>query len=247
MQATPIVETIGLSRFFKGVVALNQVSISIASGQVVGLVGDNGAGKSTFVKILSGDLEPSAGQVVIEGEPVHFRHPRDAKKKQIETIYQDLALCENLNIMENVFLGHESYRNPFLRLLDRRRMYSETAQLLKELGIRVSSTRELVMNLSGGQRQATALARVARAGAKLIILDEPTAALGVNETRNLLDLVMRFKEQGQTIIIISHEMRDVFEVTDRIIVLKRGELVADKPTAETDPDEIVRYIIRGRE
>ena len=166
---------------------------------------------------------------------------------QIETIYQDLALCENLDIMENVFLGHESYRNPLLRLLNRRRMYRETSQLLDELAIRVPSTRELVMNLSGGQRQATALARVAKAGARLIILDEPTAALGVNETRNLLDLVMRFKRAGKTIIIISHEMRDVFEVTDRIIVLKRGELVADKVTSETDPDEIVRYIIRGRD
>ncbi|MCY3781038.1 MAG: ATP-binding cassette domain-containing protein [Chloroflexi bacterium] len=247
MQAPPVVETRGLSRYFKGVVALNEVSISIHAGQVVGLVGDNGAGKSTLVKILSGDLEPSAGQVLIDGGEVHFRHPRDAKKRQIETIYQDLALCENLDIMENVFLGHESYRNPLLRLLDRRRMYRETSQLLEELAIRVPSTRELVMNLSGGQRQATALARVAKAGARLIILDEPTAALGVNETRNLLDLVMRFKQGGKTIIIISHEMRDVFEVTDRIIVLKRGELVADKMTAETNSDEIVRYIIRGRD
>ncbi|MCY3914936.1 MAG: ATP-binding cassette domain-containing protein [Chloroflexi bacterium] len=247
METQPVVETKGLSRYFKGVVALNEVSVSISPGEVVGLVGDNGAGKSTLVKILSGDLEPSAGQVLIDGAEVHFRHPRDAKNRQIETIYQDLALCENLDIMENVFLGHESYRNPLLRLLDRRRMYRETSQLLEQLAIRVPSTRELVMNLSGGQRQATALARVAKAGARLIILDEPTAALGVNETRNLLDLVMRFKEQGKTIIIISHEMRDVFEVTDRIIVLKRGELVADKRTAETDPDEIVRYIIRGRD
>ncbi|MCY3977518.1 MAG: ATP-binding cassette domain-containing protein [Chloroflexi bacterium] len=247
MNAPPVVQTKRLSRYFKGVVALNEVSVSISPGEVVGLVGDNGAGKSTLVKILAGDLEPSAGHVLIDGEEVHFRHPRDAKEKQIETIYQDLALCENLDIMENVFLGHESYRNPLLRLLDRRRMYRETNQLLEELAIRVPSTRELVMNLSGGQRQATALARVAKAGARLIILDEPTAALGVNETRNLLDLVMRFKEQGKTIIIISHEMRDVFEVTDRIIVLKRGELVADKLTSETDPDEIVRYIIRGRD
>ncbi|MDE2776490.1 MAG: ATP-binding cassette domain-containing protein [Chloroflexota bacterium] len=247
MEARPALETKDLSRYFKGVVALNDVSVAISPGEVVGLVGDNGAGKSTLVKILSGDLEPSSGQVLIEGEEVHFRHPRDAKKRQIETIYQDLALCENLDIMENVFLGHESYRNPLLRLLDRRRMYRETSQLLEELAIRVPSTRELVMNLSGGQRQATALARVAKAGARLIILDEPTAALGVNETRNLLDLVLRFKAQGKTIIIISHEMRDVFEVTDRIIVLKRGELIADKLTAATDPDEIVRYIIRGRD
>ena len=247
MEARPAVETKGLSRYFKGVVALKDVSVSISPGEVVGLVGDNGAGKSTLVKILSGDLEASAGQVLIDGEEVHFRHPRDAKNRQIETIYQDLALCENLDIMENVFLGHESYRNPLLRLLDRRRMYRETSQLLNELAIRVPSTRELVMNLSGGQRQATALARVAKAGARLIILDEPTAALGVNETRNLLDLVMRFKAQGKTIIIISHEMRDVFEVTDRIIVLKRGELIADKLTSATDPDEIVRYIIRGRD
>lgn len=236
-----------MSKFYKGVVALNDVSVSIPAGQVVGLVGDNGAGKSTLVKILSGDLAPSAGQLFLDGKQVQFRHPRDAKKRQIETIYQDLALCENLDIMENVFLGHESYRYPFLRLLDRRRMYSETSQLLDQLGIKVPSTRELVMNLSGGQRQATALARVAKAGAKLIIMDEPTAALGVNETRNLLDLVMRFKEQGKTIIMISHEMRDIFGVTDRIIVLKRGELVANKVTTETDPDEIVRYIIRGRD
>ena len=247
MEASALVETKGLSKNFKGVVALSDVSVSIAAGEVVGLVGDNGAGKSTLVKILSGDMQPSAGQVLLDGEQVRFRHPRDAKKRQIETIYQDLALCENLDIMENVFLGHESYRNSVLRLLDRRRMYRETGQLLDELGIRVPSTRELVMNLSGGQRQATALARVAKAGARIMILDEPTAALGVNETRNLLDLVRRFKEQGKTIIIISHEMRDVFEVTDRIIVLKRGEVVADKLTSETDPDEIVRYIIRGRD
>ncbi len=247
MATSALVETKGLSKNFKGVVALSDVSVSIAAGEVVGLVGDNGAGKSTLVKILSGDLQPSAGQVLLDGEQVQFRHPRDAKKRQIETIYQDLALCENLDIMENVFLGHESYRNPVLRLLDRRRMYRETGQLLDELGIRVPSTRELVMNLSGGQRQATALARVAKAGARIMILDEPTAALGVNETRNLLDLVRRFKEQGKTIIIISHEMRDIFEVTDRIIVLKRGEMVANKLTSETDPDEIVRYIIRGRD
>ena len=247
MATSALVETKGLSKYFKGVVALSDISVSIAAGEVVGLVGDNGAGKSTLVKILSGDMQPSAGQVLLDGEQVRFRHPRDAKKRQIETIYQDLALCENLDIMENVFLGHESYRNPVLRLLDRRRMYRETGQLLDELGIRVPSTRELVMNLSGGQRQATALARVAKAGARIMILDEPTAALGVNETRNLLDLVRRFKEQGKTIIIISHEMRDVFEVTDRIIVLKRGEVVANKLTSETDPDEIVRYIIRGRD
>ena len=247
MATSALVETKGLSKYFKGVVALSDVSVEIAAGEVVGLVGDNGAGKSTLVKILSGDMQPSAGQVLLDGEQVRFRHPRDAKKRQIETIYQDLALCENLDIMENVFLGHESYRNPVLRLLDRRRMYRETGQLLDELGIRVPSTRELVLNLSGGQRQATALARVAKAGARIMILDEPTAALGVNETRNLLDLVRRFKEQGKTIIIISHEMRDVFEVTDRIIVLKRGEMVANKLTSETDPDEIVRYIIRGRD
>ena len=247
MQNAALIETAGLSKHFKGVVALNEVSIAIAPGEVVGLVGDNGAGKSTLVKILSGDLEPSAGQIAIEGETVHFRHPRDAKKRGIETIYQDLALCENLDIMQNVFLGHESTRGFLLGLLDRRRMYRETSALLEELRIRVPSTRELVMNLSGGQRQATALARVAKAGARIIILDEPTAALGVNETRSLLDLVMRFKRQGKTIIMISHEMRDIFDVTDRVIVLKRGELVANVRTADTDPDEIVRYIIRGRD
>jgi ABC-type sugar transport system ATPase subunit len=243
----PIIETHNLWRRFGGLVALNDVAFQLWPGEIVGLVGDNGAGKSTLIKILSGDLQPSAGSVCVDGVPVHFRHPLDAKNMRIETIYQDLALCENLSVMDNVFLGREELAGGILRLLKRRQMHGETRQLLDTLGISIPSTSELVVNLSGGQRQGTALARVFKSGARVVIFDEPTAALGVNETRHLLDLILRFKAEGISMIVISHEMRDIFGVTDRIVVLKRGEVVGDKLTRETDPDEIVRLIIRGRE
>ena len=245
--ATPFLEAQNVTKRYGGLFAVRDISLSLYPGEVVGLVGDNGAGKSTFIKMLAGDHEPTSGQILINGRPVRFTHPRDAKRMQIETIYQDLALCENLSVMDNVFLGHEATASPLLRILKRRQMHRETRALLDDLGIGIPSTQELVVNLSGGQRQATALARVAKAGARLVILDEPTAALGVRETRSLLDLVIRFRTQGKAILVISHEMRDVFEITDRIVVFKRGELIADKRTAETTPDEIVSLIIRGRQ
>jgi len=242
----PFLETRNVTKRYGGLFAVRDVSLALYPGEIVGLVGDNGAGKSTFIKMLAGDHEPTSGHLEIEGKPVRFTHPRDAKAAQIETIYQDLALCENLSVTDNVFLGHEMTTNPLFRFLQRKKMHAETRVLLDSLGIGIPSTHELVVNLSGGQRQATALARVAKAGAKLVILDEPTAALGVRETRAVLDLVLRFREQGRSILIISHEMRDVFEITDRIAVFKRGELIGVRRTRETTPDEIVSLIMRGK-
>jgi len=243
----PFLEARNVTKRYGGLFAVRDVTLPLYPGEVVGIVGDNGAGKSTFIKILAGDHEPTSGDLLIEGRPVRFARPRDAKRAQIETIYQDLALCENLSVMDNVFLGHEITSGLPFRFLRRARMHAETRILLDDLGIGIPSTHEIVVNLSGGQRQATALARVAKAGAKLVILDEPTAALGVRETRALLDLVLRFREQGKAILVISHEMRDVFEITDRIAVFKRGELIADRRTKETTPDEIVSLIMRGRQ
>lgn len=242
----PFLEARGVGKRFGGVQAIRDVDLSIYPGEVMAIVGDNGAGKSTFIKMLAGDHAPTSGQILINGSPVNFKQPRDAKAAGIETIYQDLALCENLNVTDNIFLGNELYRMPFLRLLKRKQMHAEARSLLDELGIGIASTHELVVNMSGGQRQATALARVAKAGAKLVILDEPTAALGVRETRALLDLVLRFREQGKAILIISHEMRDVFEITDKIAIFKRGTLIDVKRTKETTPDEIVSLIIKGK-
>jgi D-xylose transport system ATP-binding protein len=245
-QGTPFAETHKVWKRFGGVVALRNVDFAVWPGEVVGLVGDNGAGKSTLIKILAGDLQPSAGEIYVNGQQVHFHHPHDAKALKIETIYQDLALCDNLDVADNVFLGREVCSQGFLGILNRRRMYQETQDLLRELGISIPSIDQAAINLSGGQRQATALARVAKIGARLIILDEPTAALGVKETQMVLDLIRRFRVQGIALIVISHEMRDIFDVTDRVVVLKQGSVVANKVTAETTEEEIVRLIIWGR-
>lgn len=243
--SAPLVETRHLWKRFGGVVALRDVCLSIWPGEVVGLVGSNAAGKSTLAKILSGDLQPTAGEIYFEGKPVSFSHPQDAKKLQIETVYQDLALCDNLDVVDNVYLGRELCNGGFLRILNRRRMYQEAQKLLNELAIDIPSLRESVANLSGGQRQATALARIAGVGAKFIILDEPTAALGVKETQKVLDLIRTFIRKGIAIMLISHEIQDIFDVTDRIVVLWHGEIVADKVTAETNKEEIAQLIVWG--
>ncbi len=245
-QPTPFVEMRKVWKRFGGVVALRNVDFAVWPGEVVGLVGDNGAGKSTLIKTLAGDLQPSAGEIYVNSQQVHFRHPRDAKAMGIETIYQDLALCDNLDVVDNVFLGREVCYKGFLGILNRRLMYQETVDLLQRLGISIPAVEQAAVNLSGGQRQATALARVAKVGARLIILDEPTAALGVRETQIVLELIRRFKSQGIALIVISHEMRDIFDVTDRIVVLKQGNVVANKVTSETTEEEIVHLIIWGR-
>lgn len=245
----------GIWKFFGAVVALQDVDIMVSKGEVLGLVGDNGAGKSTFIKIVSGILQPDRGQLFYEGSPVTIKNPRDARELGIETVYQDLALANNLKVYENVFLGKERLR-PFLpylgkifKVLDRRSMRNETGNYLKRLEIEFpyKALDRPVEYLSGGQRQAVAIAKSAFFGPKLLIMDEPTAALGVAETARVLDLVRRLKSSGIGIIFISHELEDVLSVADRIVVLKNGYKVGERTVANTSKDEIASMIVTGED
>ena len=210
--------------------ALCGVDLEIGEAEAVGLIGDNGAGKSTLIKALSGALQPDDGEVRLDGEPVHFRSPRDARQAGIETVYQDLAVAPALDIASNIFLGREQRRpgpvGKALRLLDKRAMRRESARHFAELGIGVQSIGAAVENLSGGQRQGVAVARAATWARRLVIMDEPTAALGVKETRQVLDLIKRVRERGLPVILISHDMPHVFELADRIHIMRLGRRAA---------------------
>jgi ABC-type sugar transport system ATPase subunit len=217
--------------------------VDIHAGEVLAILGDNGAGKSTFIKILSGAYEPSAGTLLLDGAPVSFASPQDAADVGIATIFQELALSENLSIAENVFLGRELVRRvlgvPFLK---RQAMKQKVAELLHTLEAHISDPEAAVGSLSGGQRQAVAISRALNLNARLVIMDEPTAALAVAETRKVLQLIRRLAEGGRAVILISHNMHDVFEVADRIVVFRRGRKIAERRRLETDPEEIVSFI-----
>lgn len=241
---TPILRAVGIWKRFGAVQALQDVSVDLYAGEVLGLVGDNGAGKSTLIKILSGVYPPDRGTVELDGRPVRFSSPRDARAAGIETIYQDLALAENVDVAGNIFLGREmGYGWGVLRVLARRRMEAEASRVLDRLEIVVPSVRTLVRSLSGGQRQAVAIGRAVYWDARIVIMDEPTAALGVRERARVLDLVRRLREGGVAVIMISHSMPDVFAVCDRILVLRRGVKVGERRTAETSEEEIVRLMV----
>jgi len=233
----------GITKRFGALTALSEVDLEIRSGEVLALLGDNGAGKSTFIKVLAGAHLPSDGELLINGVPVTFSSPKDAATAGIATIFQELALSENLSISENVFLGRELKRSvlgiPFLR---RKEMKERVTGLLKELEAHVSDSEAPVGSLSGGQRQAVAICRALNLNAKLVIMDEPTAALAVAETRKVLSLTRRLAERGCAVVLISHNIADVFEVADRIIVFRRGRKVAEKLRSHTNPEEIVSYI-----
>jgi ABC-type sugar transport system ATPase subunit len=217
--------------------------VDIHTGEVLAILGDNGAGKSTFIKILSGAYEPSAGTLLLDGAPVSFASPQDAADVGIATIFQELALSENLSIAENVFLGRELVRRvlgvPFLK---RQAMKQKVAELLHTLEAHISDPEAAVGSLSGGQRQAVAISRALNLNARLVIMDEPTAALAVAETRKVLQLIRRLAEGGRAVILISHNMHDVFEVADRIVVFRRGRKIAERRRSETDPEEVVSFI-----
>ncbi|WP_102224805.1 ATP-binding cassette domain-containing protein [Acidimangrovimonas sediminis] len=240
---TPLVEARGITRRFGALTALAGVDLDIRAGEVLALLGDNGAGKTTFVKVLAGAHPASSGTLRIGGEAVQFASPKDAARAGIATIYQELALSENLTVAENVFLGQELTRRilgvPFLR---RAEMRSRVAGLLRTLDAHIHDTRALVGGLSGGQRQAVAIARALHLKARVVIMDEPTAALAVAETRKVLSLARRLAEQGCAVVLISHNISDVFEVADRMCVFRRGHKIAERTRAETDPDEIVSLI-----
>jgi fructose transport system ATP-binding protein len=210
------------------------------------LVGDNGAGKSTLIKILSGAVHPDSGQILIEGRPIHFRSPIDAQHHGIETVYQDLAVVPMLDIAENLFLAREPrFEGPLgwvLRFIDKAIMRRRAAEQLQSLGIGVKSVRQRVDTLSGGQRQGVAVARSVTFGRRIVILDEPTAALGVRETRAVLDLIKRINERGIAVILISHNMPQVIEITNRIMVLRHGQRAGVVKTANTNVEQVVRLI-----
>ncbi|MDQ0474760.1 ATP-binding cassette domain-containing protein [Labrys wisconsinensis] len=227
---------------FGAIRALDDVSIEIHQGEVLGLMGDNGAGKSTLVKTIAGNFQPTSGTFTMEGHPVAFSGPADARRHGIEVVYQDLALCNNLTAAANVFLGRELMtRIGPLSVLDHRRMNVRAAELFGELK---SETRpaDLVNRMSGGQRQAVAIARTRLARSKIVLMDEPTAAISVRQVAEVLALIKRMKDQGLSVILISHRMPDVFEVCDRVIVMRRGRKVADKPIAQTSPEEVTGLI-----
>jgi ABC-type sugar transport system ATPase subunit len=242
-MTTPLLQARSISKRFGALQALADVDVDINAGEVLAILGDNGAGKSTFIKILSGAYEPSAGTLLLDGAPVSFASPQDAADVGIATIFQELALSENLSIAENVFLGRELVRRvlgvPFLK---RQAMKQKVAELLNTLEAHISDPEAAVGSLSGGQRQAVAISRALNLNARLVVMDEPTAALAVAETRKVLQLIRRLAEGGRAVILISHNMHDVFEVADRIVVFRRGRKIAERRRSETDPEEVVSFI-----
>ncbi len=246
--AAPLVELRDIRKTFGAVQALQGASLSVAPGEVMGLVGDNGAGKSTLMKVLTGVHQPTEGAIRLEGREVAFGTPSDSRSAGIEMIYQNLALAPNLDVVANVFLGREIRKKGLLGLrmaLDEEEMEKRTTQLLDELKIHIKSVRLLVEKMSGGQQQAVAIARAVAFKAKLVIMDEPTAALAVKEVGKVLDIIRDLKRNGVAVIIISHRLQDIFQVADKITVMQSGRTVAERRTSETDMDEIVKFIVGG--
>jgi simple sugar transport system ATP-binding protein len=231
-----------VTKSFGAIHALNGVDLAVERGEALGLMGDNGAGKSTLIKIIAGNFPPTSGEIAIDDEVVHFDRPVEARRKGVEIVYQDLALCDNLTAADNVFLGRELKTGwgPFATL-DKAAMIARSGQLFEELKSE-TRPRDLVRKMSGGQRQAVAIARTRLSQAKLVLMDEPTAAISVRQVAEVLSLIRRMKAQGVAIILVSHRMPDVFEVCDRIVVVRRGTKVADKVTATTSPEEITGLI-----
>jgi simple sugar transport system ATP-binding protein len=243
----PLLHIEGITKHFGAVQALQGITFSVERGEVVALVGDNGAGKSTLVKILSGVYLPSAGSFYLNGRPCSFENPAAAKAAGIETVYQNLALIEELDVADNVFLGREEISGGFLGrligLLDRGRMRKETAEALSHLHIKIPAPTLAVRQMSGGQRQAVAIGRALTWGRELLILDEPTAALGVEETEQVLQMIERLRDTNRlTFLIISHNMQDVYRIADKIVVLRQGRHVVTLAKAKTTPQDIVAYI-----
>jgi fructose transport system ATP-binding protein len=241
--AAPILEARGLVKRYGHVVALNGADLELYPGEILAIIGDNGAGKSTLIKALSGALQPDEGEIRLGGERVHFRSPRDARRAGVETVYQDLAVAPALDIAANIFLGRETRRRGsggrILRMLDKRGMRREAARHFAELKIGIQSITQPVEDLSGGQRQGVAVARAAAWASRLVIMDEPTAALGVKETGQVIDLIRRVRERGLPVILISHDMPHVFELADRIHIMRLGKRAAVvTPQSHTMPEAV---------
>jgi D-xylose transport system ATP-binding protein len=232
-----------ISKTFGPVRALTDVDLDIPAGKVTALIGDNGAGKSSLIKTISGLWSPDGGQIIWDGEEAHLHSPKDAERLGITTIYQDLALCENLDIVQNMFLGHELMKGV---AMDEASMEIKARETLRELNVvTVRSIRQLVASLSGGQRQSVAVAKAVMSNAKLVIMDEPTAALGVAQTTMVLELIKRLSSRGVSVLVISHNLNDIFEVADRIAVLYLGRLVIEGPASDFDRQSAVEYMTTG--
>jgi D-xylose transport system ATP-binding protein len=242
---TPVLELQGVSKSFGAVQALFEVDFHVSSGEVMALVGDNGAGKSTLIKCIAGIHPFDGGEIRFEGQPVHIHGPKDAARLGIEVVYQDLALADNLDVVENMYLGREAV--DALRRLDETTMEAKARETLRSLSVTtIASVRQTVAGLSGGQRQSVAVAKAVMWNSKLVILDEPTAALGVAQTRQVLELVKRLGEQGLAVILISHNLHDIFEVADSITVLRLGQNVAEYKRKETNQQQVVEAITAGK-
>ncbi|TPM38346.1 ATP-binding cassette domain-containing protein [Mesorhizobium sp. B2-3-4] len=237
-----VLELTNISKHFGAIQAVNDVSLSIEPGQVVGLMGDNGAGKSTLVKMIAGNFHPSHGIMRMDGKELLLNKPAEARQHGIEIVHQDLALCNNLTAAANVYLGRELRRGvgPF-RILDYAAMYKRAGQLFAELKSE-TRPRDLVKQMSGGQRQAVAIARTMLSQAKIVLMDEPTAAISVRQVAEVLNLIRHLRDQGIAVVLISHRMPDVFDVADRVIVMRRGRKVADKTIASSSPEEVTGLI-----
>lgn len=237
-----VLELNNISRHFGAIHAVNDVSFAIEAGEVVGLMGDNGAGKSTLVKMIAGNFPPTHGTMRMDGRELVMHKPVDARRHGIEIVHQDLALCNNLTAAANVFLGREMHRwlGP-IRLLDYAGMYKRSGQIFAELKSE-TRPRDLIKQMSGGQRQAVAIARTRLSDAKIVLMDEPTAAISVRQVAEVLNLIRRLREQGIAVVLISHRMPDVFDVADRVIVLRRGRKVADRRIAESSPEQVTGLI-----
>jgi simple sugar transport system ATP-binding protein len=237
-----VLELTNISKHFGAIQAVNDVSLSIEPGQVVGLMGDNGAGKSTLVKMIAGNFPPSHGTMQMDGKDLVLHKPVEARQHGIEIVHQDLALCNNLTAAANVYLGRELRRGvgPF-RILDYAAMYKRAGQIFAELKSE-TRPRDLVKQMSGGQRQAVAIARTMLSQAKIVLMDEPTAAISVRQVAEVLNLIRHLRDQGIAVVLISHRMPDVFDVADRVIVMRRGRKVADKSIASSSPEEVTGLI-----
>src|SRR4051794_9762638 len=245
VSGQPLLELRGVSKSFGSVEALSDVDFEVRHGEVMALVGDNGAGKSTLIKCVAGTHTPDSGEVLFEGEEVHIHGPKDAAKLGIEVVYQDLALCDNLDVVQNMYLGREAH--DFFHRLKEPVMEQKTAETLKSLAVTtIRSVRQPVATLSGGQRQSVAVAKAVQWNSKLVILDEPTAALGVAQTEQVLALVRRLAEQGLAVVLISHNLHDIFETATRITVLRLGRTVGIYERAKTTQQEVVEAITAGK-
>ncbi|MBG1233919.1 ATP-binding cassette domain-containing protein [Aestuariivirga litoralis] len=238
---TPVLQLKNIHKSFGGVTAIQDFSLDLKAGEVVALVGDNGAGKSTLIKIISGVHGPTSGEILLDGAPASFPDASVARERGIEVVYQDLALADQQPVYMNLFLGREPVKGP-LRLIDRGRMIAETEKLVKELDVRIPSAKVTIRDLSGGQRQGVAIARATHWARKLVLLDEPTAALGVAETARVESTIQALKARNLAILIISHSLDQVFRLSDRICVLRRGQQIGVRKTSDTNKNEIVAMI-----